>query len=472
MKSKPWYRVQRVSGPGDGGRAVLGVNDEPSPLHGGVGAEASRSRRPLIISVLAAAAAIVIAAVTVAALISRFSGGDADTEAADGLGSAIAATDTEPTTGLADQGDAATADGANSIRAGQGDNPDLFVQGNQDAADDDPANDPDGGATTSATAATSTTDAQDSTSPSEATDDVPTGGDLATSTTADATTTVVDSTGTATTPNDQTTDPAETTDPGETTQPPTTLQTTTEAPTTTAADATTTAGSQGGSTCASNGEFERVFRDDFNGSSVGGDWTLYNSPGNSGFGLRRPSAITVSDGKLVITAKMENGSLVSGGMALGLDLQYGKYVFRVRTDNDPSQAVSGVVLTWPQAGNNHLNGENNMYETLTKTQSRNPFYSFIHKPFGNATTQEFYRHDADGAQFQVMSMEWTPDRITITREGPGSRSSDSWTVNETGADLIPDVPHHLAIQLDGWKDSIGGTVRMEVDYVEVYKYCG
>ncbi|MGB5760813.1 MAG: hypothetical protein WBM50_28115 [Acidimicrobiales bacterium] len=34
-----------------------------------------------------------------------------------------------------------------------------------------------------------------------------------------------------------------------------------------------------------------------------------------------------------------------------------------------------------------------------------------------------------------------------------------------------DVAHHLAIQLDAWKHSIADPVRIEVDHVEVYKFC-
>jgi hypothetical protein len=176
---------------------------------------------------------------------------------------------------------------------------------------------------------------------------------------------------------------------------------------------------------------------------------------------------------MVITAQMQNGSLVSGGMEHRYNQQYGKYRFRVRTDNDPSRSMSGVVLTWPQSGVHPRDGENNMYETLVQTANRNPFFTFIHKPFGSHSDQEYYEHHADGSQFQIMTMEWTPDRITITREGPGRDGNwDSWTVNETGADLIPDNPHKLAIQLDAWQHSMPGTVRMEVDWVEVYKYCG
>ena len=106
-------------------------------------------------------------------------------------------------------------------------------------------------------------------------------------------------------------------------------------------------------------------------------WNLYDSPGNAGFGLRRPWTITVDDGLLTITAQMVDGLLVSGGMAHRVDQTYGRWEFRVRTDPDPSEATSGVVLTWPQSENWPIDGENNMYETGTNPV-RSPFMTFIH----------------------------------------------------------------------------------------------
>lgn len=227
----------------------------------------------------------------------------------------------------------------------------------------------------------------------------------------------------------------------------------------------------GDGSCASGAEFERVFRDDFNGSAVAGHWSQFNSTGNAGYGLRRPSANSVSNGRLIITAAMRNGSLESGGMAHGHAQTYGKYRFRVRTDNDPDRALSGVVLTWPQSGVHPRDGENNIYETLVQTANRNPFFTFIHKPFGSTSDQEYIAHQADGSQWQVMTMEWTPSRITIIREGQGSSSYSRHDIPETSADLIPDVPHRLHIQLDAWNHSVSAPVRMEVDWVEVYRYC-
>lgn len=245
-----------------------------------------------------------------------------------------------------------------------------------------------------------------------------------------------------------------------TTQPTTTARPTTTRPTTT----------QAGNSCATGAEFELIMRDDFNGSSIGGQWLQWDqSTGNRGNGRRMASALSVANGQLTIAAQMENGTLISGGMNHTVAQTYGRYRVRVRTDVDPSRAMSGVVLTWPASNVHPRDGENNMYETLPHQDSptRNPFYTFIHKPFGGTGDQEYKIWRADAAQWQTMTMEWTPDRISVTRDG-----GETWTVNETGADLIPDVPHRFHIQLDAFQSSISSRVTMQIDFAEVYRYCG
>ncbi len=251
------------------------------------------------------------------------------------------------------------------------------------------------------------------------------------------------------------------------TQAPTTKAPTTQAPTT---QAPTTAPPSGVGSCASGAEFERTFRDDFGGSSVNqSNWTIYNSAGNAGNGLRRPSAMSVANGLLTITASNQGGQVVSGGMAHRGSQQYGRYSFRVRTDVDPSKTMSGVILTWPASQAHPRDGENNIYETLPHEESatRNPFYSFIHKPYGSTSDQVRFVHRADASQWQTLTMEWTPSRVVVTVQGLGSQ-----TVTETSADLIPDNPHIFTVQFDAFKPQIANNLAMQVDWVEIYKYCG
>jgi hypothetical protein len=212
-----------------------------------------------------------------------------------------------------------------------------------------------------------------------------------------------------------------------------------------------------------SGGWQLVQSDDFNGSALDTTkWSVYGPwiPGHAGNGIRASSAVSVGNGLLTITAKMIDGTLVSGGTSNRLNQTYGRFEFRVRTDADPSQATSGVVLTWPGSGNWPIDGENDIYETGTEAD-RTPFASFIH--YGATNKQYWFHHTgADGTQWHTMAMEWEPSAIRIYRDG-----ALVWTVTDTVA--IPDVAHHLAIQLDAFKGSMTGTVRLQVDWVRIYK---
>jgi beta-glucanase (GH16 family) len=205
-----------------------------------------------------------------------------------------------------------------------------------------------------------------------------------------------------------------------------------------------------------------LFEDDFGGTQLNtASWSAYNGTGYNGHGLRRPYAITLDgQGDLVITARMINGTVVSGGMANRLNRAYGLYEFRVRTDADPTKTMSGAVLTWPQSGRFPQDGENDIYETGTY-YPRDPFFSFIH--FGNtAASQTSFKHFADGSQWHTMAMDWSAGAIKIYRDG-----ALVWTV--TDPKVIPHVAHHLAIQLDAGTGQVNGPVRMYVDWVRIYQ---
>jgi Glycosyl hydrolases family 16 len=206
-----------------------------------------------------------------------------------------------------------------------------------------------------------------------------------------------------------------------------------------------------------------LFEDDFDGTQLNtASWSTYNGTGYNGHGLRRPYAITLDgQGHLVITAQTINGTTVTGGMANRLNRAYGLYEFRVRTDVDPTRNMSGAVLTWPQSGRFPQDGENDIYETGTYNP-RDPFFSFIH--FGNtASSQTSFKHYADASQWHTMAMDWSAGAIKIYRDG-----ALVWTVTDPA--VIPDVAHHLAIQLDALgTGQLTGPVRMYVDWVRIYQ---
>lgn len=284
-------------------------------------------------------------------------------------------------------------------------------------------------------------------------DDAPPTGDA----TADDTSTTATTGGSSTT--DRPAGAGGTTTAAPTTRPPTTAAPTTAAPATTAPPATT-------STPCNGASWDLVLDEQFNGSSINtGAWEIYNNVGNNGYGRRDPNTLSVNNGVLTITASNVNGVIHSGGMKHRHNQQYGRYEFRVRTDQDLGESTSGVVLTWPASNVHPRDGENNIYETLKRPGDRHEFYTFIHEPFGTKSDQVYIPHHASATQWHTMVMEWTPGWIKIYRDGQLIR-----TVDDTADDLVPDNPHFLAIQLDAWKSSVNGTVRMQVDYAKVWSY--
>ncbi|MDX6683803.1 MAG: hypothetical protein QOG94_3842 [Solirubrobacteraceae bacterium] len=204
-----------------------------------------------------------------------------------------------------------------------------------------------------------------------------------------------------------------------------------------------------------------LFSDEFNGTSLDTDaWAPYVSRGHSGNGLRRGSAFSLADGNLVVTAKMVDGQIVSGGMRHRVDYKYGRYVFRVRTDVDPTGTMSGVVLTWPKLQRLPQFTENDIYETGAGLNTRTPFRSFVH--YGITNQQKYFVHTADASEWHIMEMDWRQKSLKIYRDG-----NLVWTV--TNEAVIPDVLHHVSIQLDARHErKLTRTVRMYVDYIRIY----
>jgi len=206
-----------------------------------------------------------------------------------------------------------------------------------------------------------------------------------------------------------------------------------------------------------------IFADEFNGTTLDtAAWSAYDSPGHAGNGLRRPSAFSLDgQGNLVVTAQMVNGTIVSGGMANRLQFTYGRVEFRVKAEPDPTGTMNANVLTWPQKQRSPEFTETNMYETGPHVDNRRRFDSYVH--FGTANWQKWTTHRVDPSRWHTVAMEWYPGLLEIYIDG-----LLAWSVSDRAA--IPDVLHHLCIQLDAMATrTLTQPVRMYVDYVRVYQ---
>jgi glycosyl hydrolases family 16 len=211
----------------------------------------------------------------------------------------------------------------------------------------------------------------------------------------------------------------------------------------------------------SDADWKLVFEENFDGSEVNASvWSMYDGPGHAGHGLRSPEAFTVEDGCLVITGEMKNGKVVSGGMAHKENYLYNtRWEFRARCDEDPENVMSGVVLTWPESNIWPDNGELDIFETLCQ-HPRKPLHTFFH--YGSDNSQTHTEYDVDATQWQNMALEWFEDAIYVYLNG-----ERVYTITDKA--VIPSWPHHICLQLDAFKHELEGIVKMQVDYVRIYK---
>ncbi|MEM7342073.1 MAG: carbohydrate-binding domain-containing protein, partial [Actinomycetota bacterium] len=236
---------------------------------------------------------------------------------------------------------------------------------------------------------------------------------------------------------------------------------------------------------------ELVYRQDFSDGAITTDeWIVYDSIGNAGYGLRRPSAISVvADSEategghlLAITADMGTGDeadqLVSGGMMLKVEQTYGRYTMRVRTEPDPDLVTTGVGLLWPVSENWPADGEIDFYETWRDRLSRVPVDLSLHDQVDGQhvvdglTLVDGSGDPVDGSQWHTYQLDWRPDYLAVSVDGGPPQ-----VLPQIEASL-PDVPMRLAIQLDAWQPdyapgeqpTISAPVRMYVDWVSVERY--
>ena len=240
-----------------------------------------------------------------------------------------------------------------------------------------------------------------------------------------------------------------------------------------------------------------VFSDDFGGTGApdASKWSLYDGPGHNGNGLRCPEAFSQADGVLTVTAQMKRvtgcgqapnaanpPTLVSGGMrALG-EWRYVRVVARVRVDPDPSGATSGVLIMWPKScirANVRTCGEMDYWETGLD-RDRRPVKAFMHYGFdrGLDLQRRFVLSDVagnplDGTAWHEVQLDWLDYGSGVMAVSVDGRlvavGLDDVDCSYNVCDWITAAKKHPTIQLDAFKTAMGNPVKMQVDYIRVYR---
>jgi hypothetical protein len=204
--------------------------------------------------------------------------------------------------------------------------------------------------------------------------------------------------------------------------------------------------------------WKQVGGDEF-GSGLGA-WNLYDSKGGFGTGLRKPEAISVSDGKLNITARGD----VSGGMGMGKGQLHGRWEFRVRTEK--GRGFGSAILLWPDSEKWPEDGEVDIMEV--PGENRDLAHFVLHAGEDNNLLGSAAK--GDFSQWHTFAVEWLPDRITWFVDGKKKFET-------TDKAMIPTTPMHLTMQLDqgpkkDWIPARDETtpeeIALQVDWVRIY----
>jgi licheninase len=208
--------------------------------------------------------------------------------------------------------------------------------------------------------------------------------------------------------------------------------------------------------------FTQVAFTDFPGSSLPSDFYAYQpSDGNEGKGKRHPSAVSVRDGNLVITAKGD----VSGGIGQNVKQQYGLWEIRARFPK--GAGTKPCILLWPGTERDSAGKPTWPYQIeydLVETNSeRNGGFCNVH--YGTTNTQTGPHNFAgDLTQWHVYGCELTSEGVVFYLDG-------NVTKKLTGEYVRSKHPHRLGIQLDVASDGrTGPDTDMIIDWVRVARF--
>lgn len=213
-------------------------------------------------------------------------------------------------------------------------------------------------------------------------------------------------------------------------------------------DGTTAAATLGWGATTAGDEFN------YTGPADPGKWSVYNSPGHAGNGVRSPAQVTVDGSKLIIDGKADG---TTGGMSAKFANQkYGRWESRVAIPAGDNE-YHGVGILWPDSGNWPCDGEVDYFENLG---DRSVINFFHHYSCDNKQTQA--SKPIDVTQFHNYAVDWSPAGITGYIDGV------QWFQDNDPAHQPPGSMHQT-LQLDWFPDSTAdGTGQLLVDWVRVY----
>ncbi|MDQ0680832.1 hypothetical protein QFZ30_004214 [Arthrobacter pascens] len=192
---------------------------------------------------------------------------------------------------------------------------------------------------------------------------------------------------------------------------------------------------------------------DYTGAPDAAKWSVYNSAGHAGNGIRSPQQVTVDGSKMVITGTPDGTT--AGMSAKFANQKYGRWEVRAAGSGDNEYHM--VSLLWPDSRNWPCDGEVDYAET---TGDWNAITFFHHYSCENR--QVSASKTLDVSQFHNYAVDWSPAGIVGYIDGV------KWFETTDPAHQPPGGMHQT-LQLDWFPDSTAdGAGEMRVDWVRVY----
>lgn len=199
--------------------------------------------------------------------------------------------------------------------------------------------------------------------------------------------------------------------------------------------------------------------DEFNytGAPDPAKWSVYDSAGHAGNGIRSPQQVTVDGSKMVMTGTPDG---TTAGMSAKFARQkYGRWEVRAAGSGDNEYHM--VSILWPDSRNWPCDGEVNYAETMGDW---NLIKFFLHYSCDNR--QVSASKALDVSQFRNYAVDWSPEGFVGYIDGV------KW-FESTDAAHQPPGSMHQTLQLDWVPDSTAdGAAEMRVDWVRVYAAAG
>lgn len=202
--------------------------------------------------------------------------------------------------------------------------------------------------------------------------------------------------------------------------------------------------------------------DEFNytGKPDRNKWSVYNSKGHAGKGLRSPDQWSVANGVATVRGDA-NGK--TGGMSAKFARQkYGKWEARMRVQAGHDPQYHPVLILWPD-NKADAYAPGRCWEIDYAEGNNGPGrMSFFNHFACSGNKQTYAKKVLDTSQWHNYAVDWSPRGVV------GYIDGQVWFVDRNPSH-ISNVSMHQTVQLDWFPN--GGATRpswMQVDWVRVY----